>query len=125
MNKPEIILDGVTLPTPTKEGITITPNRLWSENAGRNTATGKFIGDIITVKYTVSIVYARLDEEQMNLFLGFTASLEPWHMLRFPAGSRFKTISCYIADVSYTMRKYDRNQKKAYYNGVTIKFIEQ
>ncbi len=125
MNKPELILDGVTLPTPARDGITVTPNHLWSENAGRNTATGKFVGDIIAVKYTVTVTYNTLTDEQMQLLFGFSSSMKPWHSLRFPCGGKLKTISCYIPDVNYTMRRFDMREKRAYYNGVIIEFIEQ
>ena len=125
MNKPELILDNVVLPTPSQGGLTITPNRLWSENAGRNSSTGKFIGDIIAIKYTISLNYETLTDEEMQLLFGFTASLDPWHTLVFPLGGSTKKITCYLADVSYTMRRFDMREKRAYYDGVTVECIEQ
>lgn len=123
--KPELILDGVTLPTPAQSGITVTPNRLWSANAGRNTATGKFLGDIIAVKYTVSVTYDHLTDEEMQRIFGLLNTLQPWHTLIFPLAGGTKKITCYAADAAYTMRRFSVREKCAYYDGVTLEFIEQ
>ena len=125
MERPEFILDGVTLPTPPRSGVTITPNRLWSSNAGRNSSTGRFVGDIIAVKFTVTLTYKSLTEEEMQLLWDFTATLQAWHTLQFPLNKGTKTITCYISDPTYTLRRFDMREKKAYYDGVTIEMIQQ
>ncbi|MBQ7003686.1 MAG: hypothetical protein IJN57_06980 [Oscillospiraceae bacterium] len=125
MNAPQLIADGIPLPTPAREGITVTANKLWSENAGRNTATGKFVGDVIAVKHTVSIVYETLSEEEMQLLFDLTAAVNPWHTLIFPYKGTTKKINCYFADVGYTMRRFDRHERRAYYCGVTLEAVEQ
>lgn len=126
MNKPEFIVDGITLPTPSADGFAITPNRIWSSNAGRNSSTGRFVGDVIAVKYTVTLTYEYLDDAQMQLLWSITSGAEPWHTLIFPLndGSTRK-ITCYIADPTYTMRRFDMRRKTAFYSGVTIEMIEQ
>lgn len=123
--KPELILDGVRLPPPGRSGYVVTPNRLWSENAGRSSATGKFIGDIIAVKFSVSVTWERLTDEEMQLLFGFSASTAPWHTLEFTFGGRRRKINCYIADCSYTMRRFDMREGIPIYDGVTFELIEQ
>ena len=123
--KPELILDGIRLPTPAKDGIVITPNHIWSQNAGRNTATGRMVGDIIAVKYTVTVTYALLTDEEMQLIFDLLSGADPWHTLRFAVGGKMRSMICYAADVSYSMRRFDLRQNRALYNGVTLEFIEQ
>ncbi len=125
MNAPELILDGVKLPTPTREGIAITPNRIWSENAGRNTATGKMVGDIIAVKYTVSVTYSQLSDEEMQLIFDLLSAVDPWRTLRFPLKDGTRAMICYAADPTYVMRQFDMHKRCPYYSGVTLEFIEQ
>lgn len=126
MEKPEFILDGITLPSPVRSGAVITPNRLWSSNAGRNSSTGRFVGDIIAIKYTVKLTYETLSEEEMQIIWDLTQAEDPWHTLQFPlVGGAVKTMTCYIADADYTLRRFDMRQKKPYYDGVTLEMIEQ
>lgn len=127
MNKPEYILDGIVLPVPAAGGAVITPNKIWSSNAGRNSSTGKFVGDVVALKYTVSLTYDALSQEQMQILWNAAANLTAWHRLTFPLfdGSSIKTIICYITDPSYTLRRFDMRTKKPVYEGVTIEFIEQ
>lgn len=123
--KPTLTLDSIDLPVPAQSGISVTANRLWSENAGRNTATGKFVGDIIAMKHTVIVTYEHLTEEEMQLLFDLTANLQPWHELIFPLKGGTKKISCYVADPTYVMKKYNVRERKTYYDGVTLEFIER
>lgn len=126
MNKPEFIVDGIKLPTPSEDGFAVTPNKIWSSNAGRNSSTGRFVGDVIAVKYTVTLTYKHLADAQMQLLWNITSDAAAWHTLIFPLndGSVRKMI-CYIADPTYTMRKFDMRKKTAVYTGVTVEMIEQ
>lgn len=122
----EFILDGIKLPTPAAEGVSITANKIWASNAGRNSSTGKFVGDIIALKYTVSLTYNRLSQADMQILWDAAASLKAWHKLTFPTNNGAKkTVSCYVTDLQYTVRRFDVKRKEPIYNGVTIEFIEQ
>ncbi len=125
MEKPEFILDGIALPTPPRSGAAITANRLWSSNAGRNSSTGRFVGDVIAIKHTVVLTYETLTEEEMQRLWNFTSTLQAWHTLTFPLNNGTKTVTCYISDPTYTLRRFDMREKKAYYDGVTFEMIEQ
>lgn len=124
-SKPEFIVDNVVLPTPTADGFSVKENRIWSSNAGRNSSTGLFVGDVIAVKYTVRIVYERLDDAQMQLIRNVLSGADPWHSLQFPIDGATKKIICYCADPEYVMRRFDLKKKQAAYSGVTLEFIEQ
>lgn len=119
------VLDGIMIPAPAADGYTITPNHIWSANAGRNSSTGQFAGDIIAVKHTVTLTYAALSQAEMQLFWDIQSGLTPWHTLRYPQfDGSLRVMTCYIADVSYTMRRFDLRTQKPCFAGVTIELIE-
>ncbi len=121
----ELYIDNVKLPTPAESGLSITPNKCWSSNAGRNSSTGKFVGDIIAVKYTVAITYETLSDADMQKLWNLTATAQAWHTLQFPLNGKAKKIIGYVADPTYVMRRFDMQKKQAFYDGVTIEIIEQ
>lgn len=44
----DIIIDGVTMPTPALGGLTIKKEKVWSNNTGR-VANGDMVGDLINL----------------------------------------------------------------------------
>ncbi len=59
----ELKIDGVTMPTPAKNGIVEADQIIWSNNAGRS-ANGNFVGDVIAVKKTLTITWNPLTYAQ-------------------------------------------------------------
>lgn len=55
----DIIIDGVTMPTPALGGLTIKKEKVWSNNTGR-VANGDMVGDLIAIKYTLEITWPML-----------------------------------------------------------------
>ena len=55
----DIIIDGVTMPTPALSGLTIKKEKIWSNNTGR-VANGDMVGDLIAIKYTLEITWPML-----------------------------------------------------------------
>lgn len=56
-------IGGVTMPTPAPEGVTISKEKLWSENKGR-TASGRSVGTLIGIVTTVTIKWPHLTPSQ-------------------------------------------------------------
>ena len=50
----QLSVDGIALPTPKRDGVIISDERVWSANTGR-TASGKMVGNTIAVKSTIQI----------------------------------------------------------------------
>ena len=113
------------LPTPAEGGVKITPERIWSQNAGRSSTTGKFTGDVIAVKHTVSITYDSLWESEVQPLFALTDTTTPFWILRYPLNTSVKSIHCYIAPPTYTVRRYDTERGEYRYEGITLEFIEQ
>jgi len=55
----ELIIDGVTMPTPSLNGMTIKKEKVWSNNTGR-AANAEMIGDVIAIKYTIECTWPML-----------------------------------------------------------------
>lgn len=55
----DIIIDGVTMPTPALSGLTIKKEKIWSNNTGR-AADGEMMGDLVAIKYTLEITWPML-----------------------------------------------------------------
>ena len=48
----QLSVDGIALPSPKRDGVIISDERVWSANTGR-TASGKMAGNTIAVKSTI------------------------------------------------------------------------
>lgn len=59
MSQP-IVIDGVTMPTLKKEGLTITKEKVWSSNTGRAADAG-MIGDLVGIKYKLQCEWPPLN----------------------------------------------------------------
>lgn len=62
----QLSVDGIALPSPKRDGITIADERVWSANTGR-TASGKMVGNTVTVKSTIKIDWNTLTAAQAAL----------------------------------------------------------
>ena len=58
-----LTINGVEMPNPAMEGVTISTEKIWSANTGRS-ASGKMVGTIIATKTTISIKWPALTPEQ-------------------------------------------------------------
>lgn len=102
-----IIVDGVTLPPPAVDGITITPEAIWSNNAGR-TSSCEFVGDIRAVKTTLSISWNNLTYADVKkIRAAFTHFGKPFFNITFTddTGTR-QTVRCYSTLPSSSIHTY-------------------
>ena len=60
-----LTINGVAMPDPALEGVTITTEKVWSANTGR-TASGKMVGSVIAKKTTIKIKWPVLTPEQVS-----------------------------------------------------------
>ncbi len=119
----DITINGYSIPTPDENGFKRTKNKLWSSNTGRS-ASGKMLGDIVAVKYTLEFSWSKLTSEQITS-LETAVGTDAFFSVVFPkegTGAK-QTKSFYAADMTYNTKKYENG--KEIYSDVTLQLIEQ
>lgn len=59
----DLTINGVSMPDPALEGVTISTEKVWSSNTGR-TASGRMVGSVIAKKTTIKIKWPVLTPAQ-------------------------------------------------------------
>lgn len=118
----ELTVDGVQLPTPALEGLTITENKLWSANTGRLESTGTMAGTIVAIKRKLEIKWQPLSMEDCAIINSVVSSMTPFHTMTFTdeAGVA-QTMEGYFGDPTYGIYSYSLKRV----TGVTVSFIEK
>lgn len=127
MTKPEVILDGTDLTALLAEdGLQFTAEKIWSQNAGRSTSTGEFSGDLIAVKYTVTLSFNRLRESEFRSIWNIVSGLTAFHTLRFPVpngNANYMVIRCYSVSPTGKLRKWRKTEGETIYDGFTLECV--
>lgn len=123
MQVDEITINGYRIPVPDENGFKRTKNKLWSSNTGRS-ASGKMLGDIIAVKYSLEFLWAKLTAAQITS-LEAAVGTDAFFTVVFPkegTGAKL-TRNFYAADMTYDTKKYENG--KEIYSDVSLQLIEQ
>lgn len=103
----ELYVDGVQLPTPALDGLTITTNKIWSANTGRLENTGEMAGTIVAIKRKLEIKWPELTMEQAKIIEDAVSSTTPFHELQYTdMTGATETISVYFGDPTYVIHSY-------------------
>lgn len=120
----ELIVDGVTLPTPALEGLTISTNKIWSANTGRLENSGEMAGTIVAIKRKLEIKWPELSMEKIRIIEDAVSNTEPFHELKYTdMTGRTRTITVYFGDISYTIYSYSSGVQRV--KGASISAIEK
>ena len=65
-NVHDLSINGVTMPTPALDGVTISTEKIWSADTGR-TGSGKMVGTVIARKTTIKIKWPPMSYQQAAL----------------------------------------------------------
>ena len=96
-------INGVVVKSPKVGGMNRKAEKVWSENTGR-TASGKMQGTIKAIKYTYSIEWPPLTQDEQELIESLVSDKStPFSELQIkrPDGSVWKT-ECYFGTPSFT-----------------------
>ena len=99
----EMSIDGVIIPSPKIDGITRKAEKVWSKNTGR-TASARMQGTIKAVKYTYSIEWPPLTQQDQELIETLVSDkTKPFRKLkvRRPDGSVWE-MECYFGTPSFS-----------------------
>ena len=103
----ELYVDGVKLPTPALDGLTITTNKIWSANTGRLESTGEMAGTIVAIKRKLEIKWPELSMEDTKIIEDAVSSTTAFHKLKYTdMTGATTTIDVYFGDPSYTIHSY-------------------
>ena len=119
----EITINGYRIPVPNENGFKRTKNKLWSSNTGR-TASGKMVGDIKAVKYTLEFSWKKLTAAEVAL-LETAVGTVAFFPVSFPkegTGEKL-TKNFYAADMTYGTKKYENGNE--IYSDAVLQIIEQ
>lgn len=120
----ELYVDGVQLPTPKVEGVTITPNKIWSANTGRLESSGLMAGTIVAIKHKIEIKWPSLSMTEVQKIEAAVSTLTPFHTLKYTdMAGQTKEITVYFGDPSYTIYSYSPGVQ--WINDVSVSAIER
>ena len=119
-----LTINGVAMPDPALEGVTISTEKVWSANTGR-TASGKMVGSIIARKTTVKIKWPVLTTAQAAVIEAAVSSASaPFVPVSYTdmCGNRV-TKTVYFGTPSYTLYSWADGLQLVW--DVTVEGIEQ
>lgn len=119
-----LVVDGITLPNPALEGVTMSENKMWSANTGRLEQSGDMAGTIVTIKRKAEIKWPPLSMAQAETIKGVVSSLTPFHTVQMvdQTGTRI-TMTAYFGDISYKINSYSPGYQRV--EDVTVSIVEQ
>lgn len=118
--------NGIEMPAPKYNGLTITHSKIWSKNTGRN-SLGDMVGTIIAIKKTVDITWPPLTTQQIALIDGVVSDINnPFTTIEYlsPTGE-MTTITAYFSDAPYPILSTNFGNGKQIMDGVQISGIQQ
>lgn len=106
MTVKQLKINGVVMPTPAYEGITITHEKIWSADTGRTT-DGKMVGTIVALKTKLQIKWPPLTSEQAQIIdnaVNTTTGFVPMEYVEIDGNIHQKTV--YFGVPTYTQHSW-------------------
>ncbi|WP_434310165.1 DUF6711 family protein [Hominifimenecus sp. rT4P-3] len=113
--------NGNTVPEPALGGLEIKKEKIWSKNANRTT-NGDFVGDIVSIKYTLSINWPPLSRQQVAEIDAYLCLPEISVYFLDPGSNLYVTKKFYSATPSYPIYSLVDGVKT--YQGVSVELIQ-
>lgn len=95
-------INGVSVPSPSANGFTVSKNKIWSRNTGRN-SLGAMVGTIIAIKTSIDITWNVLSPSEVALIDSLVSDINhPFTTVEFIGADGVTTTkTVYFSDVSY------------------------
>lgn len=118
----DLIINGVTMPTPKLNGLTISKEKVWSKNTGR-AANAEMIGDVLAIKYTLKCTWPPLTRAQVAVI--DTAITPAFFNVTFtdPGSNTRVTKKFYAGTPIYPVYTYVKGVKT--YQGTGVDLIQK
>ena len=118
----DLYINGVRMPDPALEGVTIGREKIWSSNTGRTTS-GKMVGTVVAVKTTLKIKWPPLTPAQTAVVENAVSGSAFVPVTFTDATGSTVTKTMYFGTPSYTV--YSWADGVQYIKDVTVDGIEQ
>ena len=118
----DLYINGVRMPDPALEGVTISREKIWSSNTGRTTS-GKMVGTVVAVKTTLKIKWPPLTPAQTAVVENAVSGSAFVPVTFTDATGSTVTKTMYFGTPSYTV--YSWADGVQYIKDVTVDGIEQ
>jgi hypothetical protein len=117
----------IKLPPCAQSGVSVTPQQIMSDNAGRNANTGTFYGDVKCLKYTITLSWDRLKESDFAVIDRCVNNCVSSHSvtMKLRPDEDYKARNYYLSAGSYTYAYAIQKGDVLYYEGVTLQLIER
>ena len=112
-------VDGIDIPDPSS--ITISRNKVWSQNTGR-TKSGKYVGDLAAIKWRIDATWNNISENKAQEIM---SAFEPAYVnvrFRNPKTKANTTTKFYGGDETLNVYNYDIDE--AVYESVSLSIVE-
>lgn len=120
----ELYINGVAMPPPALQGVTIAHNKVWSSDTGR-TASGKMVGTLVAVKTKLTIKWPALTEEQAAVIISaVNSAVSPFVPVKYRDASGTETTkTMYFGDISLTQYSWSDGFRRLV--DVSVDAVEQ
>lgn len=116
--------NGQAMPTPKPDGFTISKNKIWSRNTGRN-SLGNMVGTIIAVKTSIDITWPPLSFSQIEMIDNIVSDVNnPFVNIEYlNERGNMTQITAYFSDVSYPIKSIINGREII--DGIQLSGIQQ
>lgn len=120
----ELFVDGVQLPTPALDGVTITSEKVWSNNTGRD-SSGLMVGTIVAIKAKISIKWPPLTMGQVAVIEAAASdSTKPFVSMKY-TDMTGETVTKTVYFGTPTYSQYSWSPSLQYVKDVSVNAIER
>lgn len=98
----DLTINGIQVPTPALNGVTISREKIWSADTGR-TASGKMVGTLVAQKTTIKLKWPPLTTAQAALIQQAVSGSSAFFPVVFTdAGGTTRTLTMYAGTPTFT-----------------------
>ena len=117
-----LTINGIAMPDPALEGVTIATEKVWSANTGR-TASGTMVGSVIARKTTIKIKWPVLTRAQAALIEQAVNAADFVPVSYLDMGGNRVTKTVYFSTPTYTLYSWANGLELV--KNVSVEGIEQ
>lgn len=114
------------MPNPKEGGVSLSKNKIWSGNTGRDT-TGHMTGTIKAIITKLEIQWENLTQAEAGLIDSVVSdAATPFTTVSYvDVNGTNQTMTAYFGDPVYGIKRYDVDKKQQTYDSVSVSTVQQ